>query len=76
MTYFDRCGDCGCDIKERRISKRHNVCDGCWENRGWLVEHMKSLPLDKFQHIQRSMAYHTGTAKRQIIKLQSEFKVE
>lgn len=75
MEYFDRCGDCGCEIKECKVSKRHNVCDECWERRGWLVTNGTKLYTDpRFQKIQRSMAHHTGTAKRQILKLQQELK--
>ncbi len=72
--FYNRCGDCGQDFKERSVSKRRDICDECWERRCWLVAQMKvgNLPLDRFQKIQRSMAYHRGTAKRQIIKLQHE----
>lgn len=74
--YYDRCGDCGGDIKESKVSKRHNVCDDCWGRRGWIVEHMNDvvswIGMADFQKLQRSMAYKTGTAKRKIVKLMAE----
>ncbi len=74
--YYDRCGDCGRYIKQREVSKWHKVCDECWERRGWFVAHINEIitliGLLKFQKLQRDMAYHSGTAKRQIIKLQKE----
>ena len=74
MGYCERCGDCGTTITEAlKVSKRDRVCGDCWERRGWLVKHGKGLPQDRFGKIQRAMAYKTGTAKRQILRLQAEY---
>ena len=69
--WYDRCGDCGQAVKERHVSTRHNVCDECWQRRGWLVGHLNILGTEpRFLKIHSAMANHTGTAKRQIIVLQ------
>jgi len=71
--WYERCGDCGEAVLERKISGLTKVCDECWERRGWLVDNAGKYSKDgRFQKIQRSMGYHSGTAKKQIIKLQQE----
>jgi hypothetical protein len=73
--WYERCGDCGNAVIDRKISKRQNICDECWERRAWLVRNI-ALGVDpRFHKIQRAMANHTGTAKRQIIKWQSELAI-
>ena len=71
-SYYERCGDCGGAIGERKVSKRKRVCDVCWDNRGWLLKNYKTIGLAEFQKVQRSMAGHRGTAKRRIEKLKVE----
>lgn len=77
---FERCGDCGGEIKEVIKSRRADVCEECWERRGWLVAHMNKIVewfgMAEFQALQRSMANHTGTAKRKILKMMRELPVE
>jgi len=74
--YYDRCGDCGGTIKERKQSKRASICDDCWERRGWVVEHMSRIVeyfgIKEFGKLQSSMAHHTGTAKRKILSMVRE----
>ena len=72
--YYERCGDCGQAVKERKMSKLSRVCDECWERRAWLVSNigLMSSSLERFQKVQRAMAHHTGTAKRYIVKWQNE----
>ncbi len=74
MKYYERCGDCGGDIKERKISKRERVCDECWERRGWVVNNhskiVERFGLAEFQKMQRVMGRHSGTARRRIKKWQ------
>jgi len=67
MKYYERCGDCGGDVKEP--SHRGDICDGCWDNRGWLLENRVMIGMAEFQKIQRAMASKKGTAKSQIEKL-------
>ncbi len=69
--YYERCGDCGGNIEERKVSKRQSICDGCWDNRGWLLENRVMIGKAEFQKIQRSMASHRGTAKKRIEKLKA-----
>lgn len=68
--YYEKCHDCGCEItKETRNNPkntRHDICDGCWDNRGWLLTHREQIGLPKFQEIQRAMVNSRGTAKRKI----------
>jgi hypothetical protein len=74
--YYDRCGDCGLAIKEQKVSDRHNICDECWERRGWLVSMGTKIWNDpRFKKIQSSMAHKTGTAKRQILALQKAMEI-
>jgi DNA-directed RNA polymerase subunit RPC12/RpoP len=68
-TWYERCGDCGQAVIERKKSRRESICDECWERREWLVKNLKTMPIKEFQAIQKSMAYKTGTAKRKILKL-------
>ncbi len=70
--YFRRCGDCGEDIVEQKRSSRQDICDTCWDNRGWLLENRKMIGMTEFQKVQRAMASHRGTAKRRIEKLKEE----
>ena len=71
--FYERCSDCGGDVKERKQSKRDTICDECWERRVWLVSRLSVYENDpRFHKIQRAMAYRTGTAKRQILALQKE----
>ena len=70
--YYERCGDCGEAIGEHKISTRADVCDVCWDNRGWLLANRVMIGTDEFQKVQRSMASHRGTAKRRIEKLKLE----
>ncbi len=73
MAYIgQRCGDCGQEIKERKVSGRRDICDGCWDNRGWLLENRVMIGMAEFQKIQRSMSAQRGTAKRRIEKLKKE----
>ena len=76
MRYYERCGDCGGDVGERKVSKRLSICDDCWERRGWIVANMNRitewLGMKEFRALQGSMAHHTGTAKRKIIKMMKE----
>ena len=67
--YQERCGDCGGDIKEPSISHRGDICDPCWENRGWLLKNREMIGMKAFAEVQRAMAGHRGTAKRRIEKL-------
>ena len=67
--YWGKCGDCGGEVGERIVSSRRDVCDACWENRGWLLENRELIGMAEFQRIQKSMANHRGTAKRRIEKL-------
>lgn len=67
--YWGKCGDCGGEIGERKVSSRRDICDACWENREWLLENRELIGVDEFQKIQRSMGNHRGTAKRRIEKL-------
>ena len=67
--YWGKCGDCGGEVGERKVSSRRDVCDTCWENRGWLLKNRELIGMAEFQKIQRSMANHRGTAKRRIEKL-------
>ena len=77
MKYYERCGDCGGDITERKVSKRLSICDDCWERRGWIVANMNRIVewfgLKEFQALQSVMAHKTGTAKRRIVKMMKEF---
>ena len=76
MRYIERCGDCGGDVGERKISKRHNICDDCWTRRGWIVTNLNKITeyfgMKEFEALQRSMAYKTGIAKRKILKMIKE----
>jgi len=80
MKYQERCGDCGGDVGERKISKRFNICDDCWERRGWIATKLNKITeyfgLKEFQALQRSMAYKTGTAKRKIVAMMKELPTE
>jgi len=75
--YYERCGDCGGAIIENKVSSRLTVCDECWERRGWIVKNMTKIAeyfgMAEFTKLQRSMAYKSGTAKRKILKWQSEY---
>ena len=64
------CGDCGGDIGEQKKSSRRDVCDECWDRRGWLMDNYALIGLDAFQKVQRAMRGRRGTAKRAILKLQ------
>lgn len=70
--YYERCGDCGQDIKEPSLSHRRDICDACWDNRGWLLENRVMIGMKAFTEVQRAMAGHRGTAKRRIDKLKLE----
>ena len=73
MTYYSRCGDCGGDVEhDQKVSRRRDICDACWKNRGWLLEHRGHIGMVEFQKIQRSMSGHRGTARRRIEKLKRE----
>ena len=73
--FYERCGDCGGDVKERKQSKRNKICDECWERREWLVSRLSVYETDpRFHKVQQAMAYQTGTAKRRILALQKEGK--
>ena len=67
--YWGKCGDCGGEIGERTKSKRRDICDACWENRGWLIENRELIGIAEIQKIQKSMGNHRGTAKRRIEQL-------
>ena len=75
-SYWGKCSDCGGDIKEPSLPHRRDICDTCWDNRGWLLENRVMIGMVEFQKIQRSMAYKTGTAKRKILKMQALYKEE
>lgn len=71
--YYERCGDCGEAVIGSGKSTRPDVCDECWERRGWLVKNGAKFCLDpRFRAIQKSMAGKRGTAKKKIIALQQE----
>lgn len=76
MHFQEHCGDCGEEVGEQKVSKRLNICDGCWERRDWVVTNMNRIVeyfgVKDFQALQRSMAYKTGIAKRKIIKMAKE----
>lgn len=72
MKYYQKCNDCGGDIKEPSLSHRRDVCDTCWDNRGWLLKNHLIIDILEFQKVQRSMVSHRGTTKRRIEKLKSE----
>ena len=80
MRYQERCGDCGGDVGERKVSKRISICDGCWERRDWIVTNLNRITeyfgMKEFQALQRSMAYKTGTAKHKILKMMKELPLE
>ncbi len=67
--YWGKCGDCGGEVGERKHQGRRDICDGCWENRQWLLGNRELIGIAEFQKIQRAMGYHRGTAKRRIEKL-------
>ena len=67
--YYPRCGDCGSAIKESTKSSRKDVCDECWDNRGWLLENRVMIGTTEFQRAQKMMGGRRGTAKRHIEKL-------
>lgn len=69
--YSRKCGDCGDEVGEINHAGRGDICDGCYENRGWLLTNRVSIGMAEFQEIQRSMAAHRGTAKRRIEKLKA-----
>lgn len=71
MKYYERCGDCGGDIEEPSVSHRRDICDTCWENRGWLLQNHAMIGMAELQKVQRAMASHRGTAKRRIEKLKA-----
>jgi len=76
VRYQERCGDCGGDVGEQKVSKRSDTCDDCWERRRWVVTNLNKITkyfgMKDFQALQRSMAYRTGTAKRKILKMMKE----
>lgn len=72
MKYYERCNDCGGDITEPTVSHRRDICDTCWDNRGWLLKNREMVGMVEFQKVQRNMASHKGTAKRRIEKLKKE----
>ena len=66
---YEHCGDCGGELGEQKVTKRASICDGCWDNRRWLLDHNKGISIKEFGKIQSCMASHRGTAKRRIEKL-------
>ena len=80
MRFSERCGDCGQEVGEQKVlGHRQDVCDSCWERRGWIVTNMSNITeyfgMKEFQALQRSMAYKTGTAKRKIVKMMKELPI-
>jgi len=67
--YRGKCGDCGGEIGERKISTRRDICDNCLDNRKWVIENRELVGMVEIQKIQKSMGSHRGTAKRRIDKL-------
>ena len=68
-----RCGDCGETITEAiPFGRRQDVCNGCWDNRDWLLKNRVVIGMAAFQKVQKSMAHKTGKAKGQIEKLKRE----
>jgi len=69
--YYYRCGDCGQDIGEQKVSKRWSICDGCWENRGWVLDNVPKFGLATFKRIQKKMVGRRGSAKAYIESLKA-----
>jgi hypothetical protein len=71
-----KCSDCGVALTDdnRKHQCRKDICDTCWENRSWLVDNRLQIDINVFRKIQRAMASHRGTAKKQIESL--KLKVE
>lgn len=46
--YWGKCGDCGGEIGEASISHRRDICEGCWDNRGWLLKNREMIGMVEF----------------------------
>ena len=64
--FIDKCTDCGSDVVGREHSGISNICDVCWDNRGWLVNNIKTAGQAGFRDIQHHIRGRTGGAKRVI----------
>ena len=69
--YYEKCSDCGGKIGERKVSKRENICDGCWENRAWVLDNVPKFGLATFRLIQKKMTNRRGSAKAYIESLKA-----
>jgi len=74
--YYERCGDCGGEVGEIEADRRPDICAECWERRMWLARNIDKVAtyfgMAKFQALQKSMAYKTGTAKGKILRMAKE----
>ena len=51
-----RCRDCREEFSTERKTGRVDVCDHCWDNRGWLVENGQAVGITDMQTAQKKMA--------------------
>ncbi len=64
--FIEKCTDCGSDVVGREHSGLSNICDVCWDNRGWLVKNLSNVGQAELLKIQHLIRGRTGGAKRAI----------
>ena len=71
-----KCKDCGSDSYTitRKIIYLSNICDRCWNNREFFVEHIKFFTEKEFKSIQNSMRMHYHTVPNKIQKVRVRLK--
>ncbi len=73
----DKCHDCGewlTTVNQKRLCDlRWDICDDCWNNRGWIVRNAQRIGLENLHDVQRAMKSHRGTAKRRIRYLKIQY---
>lgn len=65
----ERCTDCAQEVGKREHSGLSNVCDRCWDNRGWLIDNLKTVGVKELLRIQQLIRNRTGEARRAISAL-------
>ena len=64
------CNDCGGEfILKRKEISRPDVCDPCWDNRGWLLRNASFVGMAAFTEAQRKLRGGRGAAKKYIESL-------
>ena len=71
-----KCKDCGNLIYsyKRKNVYKSNICDKCWDNRLFLVQHLKFVSNEEFAKIQHGMRKHYPSTYNKIEKIKLRFQ--